>query len=154
MRNVENFETDFESLENIEAMILAAGTYVRPSEDLRPKILERTEEREQTQIVIGNSLWISMAVMLLASWSIGCFSTPVPMQRIAHLLAQGAFTSGTELCCLNREPCEQARAQAVVDSPPLETELAWRAVHAAKALRSFQAEALRDGLHRTWGPWH
>jgi hypothetical protein len=87
----------FRSPDNIESMIRAAGDYVRPSEDLRPRTLEAAREHCDDRRAEQKLGGFAIAVLLLVT-----FSSPA-IQYADVLRTSSTAPSATEM---------QSRAQA------------------------------------------
>lgn len=84
----ENFEPN-----DLEALILSAGSYVRPSEELRPKVIEKARsERRENQLL--HWLWqgaLAIALTGVAFTNFRTFSSPLldtADQRPSEVAAQ------------------------------------------------------------------
>lgn len=72
-------ENDFDWLEfaELERKIRAAGGYVAPSDDLRPRILEVARERCSEQRHVRRASWLAMATISLwvACWPLSIWAS-------------------------------------------------------------------------------
>jgi hypothetical protein len=104
-------ETDFGDL---EALLRSAGNYVRPSDELRPRVLEKART-QQHEIRWIHWLWQGALALVVAG----------------ILLSQFAATSSAELDALNEVPPEASSAE--------KDHAHWHSVEALKAIRRRQA---------------
>lgn len=119
--------TDFAERNDIEAMLAAAGDYVGPSEDLRPRVLETvrqhhrlTRRRYRMTVAVGAVLFIGLFAGLQAMTHGSRLAKESTSQRVARLVddeSSQPHHAGME-------------------------GLYWRLVDAMLAVRSEQAEAL------------
>lgn len=93
----------------VEALLQAAGGYVGPSEDLRPRVLEearrlRTEGRRRRALSLagGSALALAAVIGFQASSMRGAVSDATPARRVAQLVAASDAKSrglGVESFC-------------------------------------------------------
>jgi len=79
------------SLEQIESVIRAAGGYVRPSDDLRPRTLEAAREHRDDRRAEQKLGGFAIAVLLLVS-----FSSPA-IDYVDGLRSKSSAPSATEM---------------------------------------------------------
>ena len=124
-----DFPDDFDGCSDIEALVRSARDYVRPSDDLRPRVLEnarvmRGERRAQR--------WIGhLAVCALA---LGMFA---------------AITGQQSKAVATREPATALRASRLFWNPQpalSASDASWGMVDSFTELRRRQAELLRPAL--------
>ena len=91
--------------EDVEALVRAAGNYVRPSEDLRPRVLE-TARMEASERKALRRIWqAALALVLLASlsttisgpWTGGSSFSSELLQVQAEVRAAGCDSTGWRL---------------------------------------------------------
>ena len=113
-----------ETFDEFESLILAASNYVRPSDDLRPLVLEvaRTEQRERR---IQRNLARMAAVVFLMVMVISAFRQP------ANAAAGQLFAPAMEAVSLEAE----ANARR--------TDPSWETVESFTDIRRWQASLLR-----------
>lgn len=117
-----------DSADVVEAMLLAAGDYVRPTDDLRPRVLEaaRAEHRERRA-----RTWIrSLAAAVIVT---ACGATM--FDSLASGDARGIARRGYDAQSLHAEA--QARSMASGG-------FSWGVVDAFRDLREQQREALHN----------
>ena len=128
---IESFEWD-ESVDNVEAMVRAAGHYVRASENLRPRVLEEARTHFSERMAQRCIRHLAMFVVLLAFFTA---ANPCGMNdqrmRPSGLLASAGFN---ELLCPTVPPTARSG-----DGD-------WRMIDAFTELRRQQAEVLRLAL--------
>ena len=119
-----NFAHSHEPPDDIESLVLAAGTYVRPSDDLRPQVLEvaRTERQERR---MQRNLARMAAVVFLMVTVISVYRQP------ANAAGGQLFSPGMEAISLDAE------AGAHRNDP------SWETVESFTDVRRRQAELLR-----------
>ncbi|MEO9595465.1 hypothetical protein [Rhodopirellula bahusiensis] len=72
--------------ESIEDLIRDAGRYVRPSSELRPRVLESVRQQNQTRQRTGGAfkiIGLGMAAMMSFVWVGQSIETLAPLQRIS-----------------------------------------------------------------------
>jgi hypothetical protein len=114
--------------DGIEAMIRAAGQYVRPTDDLRPRVLEAARlqrgERSAKRLICHASLFAAV----LAFFSAANRDLDLPQSRRTGMLAAAGFN---EL------------VSPAASSTPRSGDGDWRMIDAFTELRRHQAQLLR-----------
>lgn len=113
------------SVDELEARIRAAGNCLRPSDDLRPQIIEAAKE----QLIQRRNRW-RLAQYLAALVLIGCFAVPL-MSRIDQWI--NYFRSPTSI---------ELHQQAVRYADDRHVGEVWGLTEAYTQLRAMQAERL------------
>ena len=119
---------DEQPLDDVEAIVLLAGDYVRASEDLRPRVLE-TARSQHGQRRARRRIWQSAVCVLL----IGLFVTSVFRQPALFGSALEANSGASQLL-------------SGVETVTRETDSSWGIVESFTELRRRQAELLRLAL--------
>jgi hypothetical protein len=116
----------------VQALLVAAGDYVGPSDDLRPRVLEavrrqRTNGQRNWRLVVasGSALAAVTLLSVQASTLSGSLSDATPSQRVAEIVATSDATSKST------------------------GEGLWALVDAFFKVRSEQADAFRPGSATT-----
>lgn len=121
-------ENAFDELEfaKLERKILAAGGYVVPSDDLRPRVLEVARERCSEQRHVRRASWLAMAT--LGVW-IACW----PLSTWANGLRER----------LTSPSSSEIQSQAIENSRRTRGSLDWGLVEAFDRLDSLQVHSAR-----------
>jgi len=110
-----------EPIEEIESLIRAAGNYVQPSEDLRPRVLEAARSQR--------SQWQAMTIAQCVA---------------AAVVVLGMFLMSGSSTTHKSEPAIFANRLANEFLPPLASDGDWGLVDSFTELRRRQAEMLRS----------
>jgi len=116
-----------EKFNEIEAIVRSAGNYVRVSNDLRPRVLERarlTNGERRTRRCIRDVGLVAAFVIWSVTVSIGRLETEDNLSRLSLITATPCATAPSEVRAGNDEA-------------------AWTLVDGFKELRTRQAAALR-----------
>jgi anti-sigma factor RsiW len=121
---VNNLRTGHEPSDEIELLLLSARDYVRPSEDLRPRVLEtaRTERQERR---MQRNLARMAAVVFLMVMVISAFRQP------ANAAASQLFSPAMEAVSLEAETSARRHDPS------------WETVESFTDIRRWQASLLR-----------
>jgi hypothetical protein len=121
-----------ESAGEVEAMLLAAGGYVRPSDDLRPRVLEtaRLQRRElRARRLIRRA---AAAVVLLAVFT----------ASVAHQATSRSAGGKFDLMAADSQAMHDRAAMRAASAGGI----SWGLVDAFSELKQEQSEAIRPGM--------
>jgi hypothetical protein len=120
-----DFQADFDSLDEIETLVRAAGDYVRASDDLRPRVLEaarvvRTEQRARWRVCQLAACALLLGLFVVAA------------RRHAEMPATRSQSGGPTGRLLSQAPPAAVASESV-----------WEMVDSFTDMRRRQAEVLR-----------
>lgn len=129
--------------DELESRILATADYVRPSQDLRPRLMEAVEGGKEFEQVLGSTLWTALAAVFILGWCTRCASLPSSFVSFSQKISDGTPLSPTELIEFDNRlggnrPSSDRHAMISGD-----VDLAWRMVASFKAARSQAAVILQ-----------
>jgi hypothetical protein len=122
---------DDEAGDGVEAMIRAAGQYVRPTDDLRPRVLEAARLHSGERWAKRRICQVGMLVIWLAFFSAANHGLDFPQSRRTGMLAAAGIN---ELV---------SPAAAAATAAPRSGDGDWRMTDAFTELRRQQAQMLR-----------
>ena len=96
----QDFDRQCFNTAGVEALLMAAGGYVGPSEDLRPRVLEEArrlrnggQRRRRWVLASGSAMAVVVLLTVQASTLSPSLSEATPAQRVAQLVAASDATS-------------------------------------------------------------
>lgn len=127
----------FDSLAELEAMLLSAGSYVRASDDLRPRVLETAKELRRERRICRR-LRAMLFTVALSFLCLDAVDTP-----LRQLLSE---PRDPERIVDAEDIYRFSKAQIFADDGDWSDEFGWGMVEAFNVMRLKQSRALRPAM--------